>query len=109
MHWLASKRPEAAPALTRENDWTSSARRNRSCISHPGKDCLLLHQPGTLPGWTGEGGFERAVQRFDLLRHVDVEEIPAPQGHEPRRGQPPRADKGAQLALRIVCHGGYTV
>ena len=89
---------------TRQNDWTSSARRNRSCISLPGEDRLLLHQPGAVPCRTRKRGLECAVQGLDVVSHPDVAETFAPKVLEPRGGCLPRFDEGAQLGIPVVAH-----
>lgn len=75
-------------------------------MPHPGKDRLLLHQAGACPGRTRKRRFERAVQRLDPARHVDVAKIPAPKIFESLGGAPPCVDEGAQFNIRVVGHIG---
>ena len=62
---------------SRQNDWTSFARRKRSRIPDSGKHRLLLYQPGRGSHRTCEHRFERTVKRLDVVGHLDVAQLGA--------------------------------
>lgn len=54
-------------------------------------------------------GFERAVQGLDLVSHIDLAKILAPEALEPRGGNSPCFVEGAQLDFWIASHMEYIV
>ena len=74
---------------SRQNDWTSFARRKRSRIPDSGKRRLLLYQPGRGSHRTCERRFERTVKRLDVVGHLDVAQLGASQCRQPGAGNTP--------------------
>ena len=73
-------------------------------MPYPGEDHLLLHQPGARSRRARKCGCERAPQRLDVVRHIDVAKVLTTEILQPRGGDSPRVGEGAQIGARITNH-----